>query len=121
MFRAVTFAGAPYVLRELQPTADRLNLVVAAAHPAEFCDAVHNMGKLAAWSVLRATGRGGSASADDLIAFAAEKDLTPKILAAARAMAEITLTDWKDFRQSYKPPAEVQPVKPRKKLVKAAI
>ncbi len=102
LLSAVTFKGAPHVLRALQPTTDRLNLAdAAAANRATFADAVHTMGKLAAWAALRATGRGGSATADDLIAFASNAAVTGTVLATARTMAAQTLADWKDYAAAF--------------------
>ena len=128
MLHVVTFDGQPFVLRELQPTADRLNLAVAAeTKSSTFADAVHTMGKLAAWALLRATGRGGSASTDDLIAYAQDQRVTAGILKSARAMADITLADWREFTQSYSATAKrdtsekpTKSEKAAKKMAKAA-
>ena len=121
LMSAVTFKGEPYVVRALQPTTDRLNLSDAASANREtFSDAIHTMGKLAAWAGLRATGRGGAASADELIAFASAEDVTATVLNAARKMADITLADWRDYAAAYKAGAFPQLSKSSKKAAKDA-
>jgi uncharacterized protein (DUF2252 family) len=123
LLRPVEFAGRPYVLRELQPTSDRLNLALAAGNLAEFRTAVLDMGKLAAWASLRSAGRQGSATADDLIAFAGDSAVTAAIHKGAQAMATITLSDWQEYEAGYKsaqPVAETIAEKPVKKHKKAA-
>ena len=112
--KPVTFAGKPYVVRELQPEADRLNLANATRNMAEFRQAVLIMGKLAAWAELRATGRAGSATADSLIAYAKDPFLAAAVLNSARAMAEITQADWKDYVEAYNSDRSLQIEKPRR-------
>lgn len=99
--RALAYAGKPHVLKELQPTDDRLDLITAAEHLDDFRDAVLTMGKLAAWALLRSTGRSGSATAGDLIAFAQNTAVTVPILASARTMADLTLHDWEEYAAAY--------------------
>jgi uncharacterized protein (DUF2252 family) len=67
---AVRIRREGYVLRELQPTADRLSLKHARDNPHHLRSAAKAMGHLTAWAQLRSSGRQGSATADDLIAFA---------------------------------------------------
>jgi uncharacterized protein (DUF2252 family) len=62
--------GSSYVLRELQPREDRFNLSGLARDPEAIRHIMHLMGRLLAWAQLRASGRQGSANADDLITFA---------------------------------------------------
>ena len=81
---------------------------------------LQTMGKLAAWAELRATGRGGAATADELIAFASVKAVTPAVLNAARTMADVTLADWKDYTAAYKAGAFPQLSKSSKKAAKDA-
>lgn len=59
-----------YVLRELQPSNDRLTLDDARAHPGQLVSIAETMGHLTAWAQLRSSGRQGSVTIDDLIAFA---------------------------------------------------
>ncbi len=99
--QSVGFQGGPFVLRELQPTADRLNLARDARRLPAFAEALGSMAKLAAWAELRATGRGGSATADALIDYAHDPGTTSHVEEAAHAMADLTVRDWKDYVAAY--------------------
>lgn len=70
MLDAMKIGRGGYVLRELQPTTDRLSLKDARDHPHHLRSAAKAMGHVTAWAQLRSSGRQGSATADDLIAFA---------------------------------------------------
>lgn len=114
LLQALTFMDRPFVLKELQPTADRLNLSEAAGDIDAFHEAVLSMGRLAAWAHLRATGRDGSATADTLIAYASDTSLVPRILSAARAMADITHADWDDYCEAFRAGEIAMPAPPGK-------
>lgn len=58
-----------FVVKELQPTADRIDYHLFSKNEKKLGDIIKNMAAIYAWSNLRTTGRDGSASADDLIAF----------------------------------------------------
>jgi uncharacterized protein (DUF2252 family) len=94
--------GKSYVLRELQPSEDRLDLDELAKAPDGLHDSVADMGRLAAWAQLRASGRRGAAVADDLVDFTNRQGLKESIMAAATTMAAQTQTDWADYCQAYK-------------------
>ena len=90
--------GRGFVLRELQPLEDRMRMEAWGGDHENLCDAMTTMGRVTAWAALRASGRDGSAIADDLIAFAAERSWKRAVLAMARRVAERTLAEWRDFR-----------------------
>jgi uncharacterized protein (DUF2252 family) len=95
---AVTFAGQPFVLKELQPTADRLELAQVSKDADALRHAIESMARLAAWAQLRSAGRDGSVSADALIAFAGASDAwTTRQMALASELATIVTADFKDF------------------------
>ena len=96
--RAVPFEGKAYVLKELQPDADRLNLARIAADREQLADAFQTMGHLVAWAQLRSSGRDGSAPADGLISFAkGEPGMATRLVGTARDMAAIVLEDYHAF------------------------
>ena len=99
--RAVEFDGKSFILRQLQPAEDRLDLMVASSHPAAFSDSLHTMAELSAWAQLRASGRQGAANADELVAFGATRGLGKQLAAIAKRMEEYVLEDWHDFRAAY--------------------
>jgi hypothetical protein len=92
--------GLWYVLRDLQPSEDRVELAQLHRDPAALRTAVEGMGRLLAWAQLRSTGRQGSAIADELIAFGAERDLRKGILDLAVQCRRQVVADWKDYRKS---------------------
>ncbi len=101
LLRAVTLADAPFLLKELQPTGDRLDLAAVANDRAAFGRALDTMGALSAWSQLRSAGRGGADNADALIAFAGDKNAGAAILKTARQLEATTLADWQDYSRGY--------------------
>jgi hypothetical protein len=62
--------GKRYVLRELMPTADKLELAKWKGGPTELDFLAADLGRLVAWSALRSGGRDGSATIDQLRTFA---------------------------------------------------
>ena len=75
-------------VREWGKKLDRLKEVVATT------------GRILAWDQLRASGRSGSVSADELIAFAQRGDWVTKMLDAATEMALMTQQQWKIFTEA---------------------
>lgn len=97
--RHIVAGKASYVLRELQPSEDRLTL---AEQGAATDNVLRQMGQLAAWAQLRSSGRQGSASADDLIAFgAARSRWSGDLMRAARLCAEQVDKDWRTWCLAY--------------------
>jgi hypothetical protein len=58
------------------------------------------MGRILAWDQLRASGRSGAASADEIIAFAKRSDWVPEILNVATEMTLTTQQQWKFFTEN---------------------
>jgi hypothetical protein len=59
------------------------------------------MGKCLAWAQLRSSGRGGSAIADELIAFGQRRGWRRKLLALAQHMADAVANDWATYARAY--------------------
>ena len=84
-----------YVLRSLLPSQDRMRLDPKHADPDELVQALRDMGRLAAWAHLRASGRQGAANADALIAFGLQrKAWAAELLRLAEACAAQVRRDW---------------------------
>jgi uncharacterized protein (DUF2252 family) len=98
LLHAVTMGGEPYVLRELQPTQDKLSLHQWQGKKSRLEHVVRAMGRITAWGQLRSGGRDGSALADDLIAFATSPNWHDPLLGYAEAYARQVETDYKTFR-----------------------
>jgi hypothetical protein len=59
------------------------------------------MGHVVAWSHLRGSGRQGSAIADDLVTFGAERWWVRETLAYARRYREVVKADYEAFSKAY--------------------
>jgi uncharacterized protein (DUF2252 family) len=86
------------VLRELQPTADRLRAAQWRLRGEELDHLIRAVTGVTAWGHLRAAGRRGADGIDALVAFGESSRWRRPVLAAARAMARRTLDEWKAFR-----------------------
>ena len=92
--------GLWYVLRDLQPSEDRVDLAQLRGDPKGLRTAVEGMGRLLAWDQLRSTGRQGSAIADELIAFGGARDLRKGMVDLAVQCSRQVVADWKDYCES---------------------
>ncbi len=92
---------APYVLRSLQPSEDRVTLGHSGQTPLELVQLLQTMGQLAAWAQLRSAGRQGSAIADELIDFGADKRWTKHLLLASRECAQQVRADSLAFNAAF--------------------
>jgi len=93
--QAVKFAGDGWVLRELVPSEDRVD--VAKAPDPAFTGYALALGAVTAWGHLRASGRKGSANGDALV----EWDVpTERLVEFARDYARQVEKDWKEFKSA---------------------
>jgi uncharacterized protein (DUF2252 family) len=86
-----------YVLRELQPAEDRVELAAAALDRAALEELIGTMGRLLAWAQLRSSGRQGAATADDLARFWERPGRLAALLALANAGREQTRREWQSY------------------------
>lgn len=91
---AVRLGDMPCVLRELQPTEDRVSLDRATTSGEALRDFAATLGRLLAWAQLRSGGQGGSATTDALIAFGERQDWHASMLDTAETMALQVEQDW---------------------------
>jgi uncharacterized protein (DUF2252 family) len=99
---AVRMEQDGYVLRELQPSKDRLTLKETKGHPRRLRPTIETMGRLTAWAQLRSGGRDGSAVIDDLIGFARGDSWQRELIAYARSYAARVDRDYKEFEAAEK-------------------
>ncbi len=92
--------GTPYILKELQPSEDRLSLEEWNGKIARLENIVATMARVTAWSQLRGSGRQGSAIADELIAWAERSNWQGPLLRYAQAYSKQVEADWKSFRDA---------------------
>jgi uncharacterized protein (DUF2252 family) len=97
LLHPVRAGGRSYVLRELQPTQNRLSLETWDRNLDDLQGLMETLGQVVAWSHLRSGGRQGSAVADRWIAFAEEKDWPSALLATARSYSRRVEQDWQEF------------------------
>ena len=92
-------AGArSFVLRELQPQEDRLDLEAPGLRRKHFVAIATTMAKAIGWAHLRSSGQRGSANADALIAWGRDPRWRPRVLDYAQSYAVRVDRDWREFR-----------------------
>jgi uncharacterized protein (DUF2252 family) len=86
-----------YVLHELQPSNDRLSLKDVGSDQHHLRSAAKAMGRVTAWAQLRSSGRQGSATADDLVAFAEASGWKRRLIDYGRSYETQVRQDYKRF------------------------
>lgn len=97
----VHYAGRTFVLKELQPSQDRLDLKSVAGAAKPLSSAIGAMGQLVAWSALRGSGRQGAANADELTAFAHDRAWQRPLIEYVEDYARQVIADWREFRAAW--------------------
>ncbi len=97
---AVKLDGLPCILRGLQPSEDRVSIGEWGNKLDRLKDVVATMGRILAWDQLRASGRSGAATADELIAFGQGGDWGAEMLDAATEMTKLCQQQWKIFTEA---------------------
>ncbi|GAO36715.1 hypothetical protein SCT_2125 [Sulfuricella sp. T08] len=97
---AVQIGKRSYVMRELLPDSDRLQLEMWNGKLRRLENVMKSMGKVVAWGHLRSGGRQGSAVADEWISFASNSDWRSPLLEYAEGYARQVETDWNEFCES---------------------
>jgi uncharacterized protein (DUF2252 family) len=96
------FNGHPYIVQEMQPEKDSINLLLLRDRFHDMCRVIQDMALLTASAQIRSSGRQGSAIADDLIAFAADPHWQKPLLQYAKQYAEKVKGDYESFVKVYK-------------------
>jgi uncharacterized protein (DUF2252 family) len=96
----VKLGGLPCILKGLQPSEDRVAIGEWGKKLDRLKDVVATMGRILAWDQLRASGRSGAATADELVAFAQRTEWVVEMLEAASLMTQTTRSQWKEFAES---------------------
>jgi uncharacterized protein (DUF2252 family) len=91
--QAVVFDGRGWVLRELLPSEDRVD--VAGATDAAFREYAATLGAVTAWGQLRASGRKGAANGDALVEWRVPAE---RLVEFAMDYGRRVERDWKAFR-----------------------
>ncbi len=96
------FKGDPYVLKEMQPTADKIDFMVIRDRYKDVERVIKDMAMLTASAQLRSSGRQGSALADELIAFGKDHHWQQGLLEYAMAYASKVKKDYQAYFKEYK-------------------
>ena len=102
LLNTTLFEGETYVLQELQPTADKLNLDLLAVNEGDTEQAIKDMALLLASAQLRSGGIQHSAIIDDLSAFGKQDNWHRPLLDYAAAYSKQVFKDYKQFAADYK-------------------
>lgn len=94
LLRAVRIGRTGFVLRELQPSADRVELAAWRDQPDALAGLMTTLGEVVAWARLRASGRGGADTADYLMAWASGPGWVAETLARGATAAQQARDDW---------------------------
>jgi uncharacterized protein (DUF2252 family) len=100
LLRPLAMHDKSYVLRELQPTEDRLALEHWHGKVPRLRRVMVTIGHLVAWAQLRSASRNGAAVVDELIAFGKESRWHRELLRAAKAYSVIVQRDWRQFTRA---------------------
>lgn len=92
-----TIGRTAYVLRSLQPSADRVDLAAWQGKLRRLETTLATMGEILAWAQLRSSGRQGAAAADQLIAFAEGAKWKCRLLELAADAAATVEQDWIEY------------------------
>jgi uncharacterized protein (DUF2252 family) len=102
LLSVTTFDGQPYVLKEMQPMADRIDFLVIRDRYKDVACVVEDMAFLAASAMLRSAGRQGAALPDELIAFGADTHWQQGLADYATTYAAQVKKDYQAYFSDYK-------------------
>ena len=90
-----------YVIKELEPTADRVNLTALGGKPAALLDVVQTMAETVAWAHLRSCDRLGADSVEVLADFAGRAQWRDTIVRSASAAHSMITRQWRNYSVDY--------------------
>ncbi|NHA06364.1 DUF2252 family protein [Mucilaginibacter sp. HC2] len=102
LLSTTVFKGDTYVLQEMQPFADKINLDLLAENLKDMQCVLLDMATLTASAQLRSCGIQGSAINDALTAFAHENDWQKPLIAYTKSYANQVKNDYKQYMAGYK-------------------
>ena len=96
------FKEDTYVVKELQPTADKIDFLLIKNRYNDIVNVIQDMAMLTASAQLRSSGRQGAAVADELIAFGLATHWQQPVLDYALTYAKKVKKDYQSFLKDYK-------------------
>ena len=101
LLRAVYFDERHFILKELQPSIDRLDLVLWRGKQRRILQAVEGMGHVSAWAHLRGCGHYGAVSSEVLQKYAATKRWQHTVERMAERAARRIHRAWEIYCKDY--------------------
>jgi uncharacterized protein (DUF2252 family) len=98
LLAAIEYNNSSYLLRELQPTADKLSLEATAHKLSHLGKSIGIMAQVTAATHLHSSGKLGASSAEDLITFGSNLDWQQQILIYAKNYADRVRSDYHQFK-----------------------
>lgn len=96
------FEGDAYVIKELQPTADKIDFLLIRDRYKDIACVIEDMAFLTASAELRSAGRQGAAVPDELIAFGKDNSWQRPLQEYAETYSEQVKKDYQDYFKAYK-------------------
>ncbi len=96
------FQNRPYVMKEMQPTADKIDFLAVRDRYKDIACVVEDMAFLTASAQLRSAGRQGAAVPDEVIAFGQDNHWQQPLLDYARNYAGQVNKDYTEYFTAYK-------------------
>ena len=101
LLHQVKIKGESYIMREYQPTEDKLDLS-SNNQELKLDKLVKIIGQVVAWAQLRSSGRQGSAIADELIDFGQHQGWRNDLIDYAQNYSQIVEGDFQSFRKDFR-------------------
>jgi uncharacterized protein (DUF2252 family) len=102
LLSATNFKNAHYVIRELQPSSDKIEFELIKKSNKDLSRVISDMAILTASAQLRSAGRKGAAIPDDLIAFGGQTDWQKNILVFSKAYSKKVKRYYNEYLEGYK-------------------
>jgi uncharacterized protein (DUF2252 family) len=100
LLAAIELNGSSYLLRELQPTQDKIGLKADKISLSQLENLIDTMAKVTAFAHLHGSGKSGAATAQDLMIFGDTVDWQQEVLEYASNYAKQVQLDYRDFYQA---------------------
>jgi uncharacterized protein (DUF2252 family) len=101
LLNTIEIKSRPYVIRELQPTQDKIDLSACKGKMHKLEPFIRTIAQVTAWAQIRSGGRQGSAIADDLINFGENKSWQKPLMNFVKDYASKVKKDYKEFSREY--------------------
>lgn len=102
LLSATRFNKADYVIKELQPSSDKMDFKLFRKKYHAINQVISDMALLLASAQIRSSGRKGSATADELMQFANAPGWPGKIFLLAKSYSQVMLQYYREYKKDYR-------------------